>query len=159
VSREPQPYPPESVAGKRVLMKPHIHVACVIIEHDGRVLAAQRSETMTMPLKWEFPGGKLEPGETPEACLVREVREELAIGIDIGRALPAATHSYETFTVTLYPFVCVPADGTMTLHEHRAAAWVEPEQMRALDWAEADLPIIAGYLADRAPEAEWGARP
>ena len=139
-------------------MKPHIHVACAVIEHDGMILAAQRSETMSMPLKWEFPGGKLESGETPEACLVREVREELAIGISLGRALPVTTHSYETFTVTLYPFVCAPADGVMTLHEHRAIAWMEPEQVSALDWAEADLPIIAGYLAIRSPEAGRGAR-
>lgn len=140
-------------------MRPHIHVACAIIEHDGRVLAAQRSETMNMPLKWEFPGGKLEPGETPEACLLREVREELAIGVSLDRALPVTTHAYETFTVTLYPFVCTPADGVMTLIEHRSVAWMEPERMLALDWAEADLPIIAGYLAARDPKAEMGARP
>lgn len=130
-------------------VKPHIHVACAIIEHNGKVLAAQRSETMNLPLKWEFPGGKLETGETPEACLAREVREELAIGINLGRALPITTHSYEAFTVTLYPFVCTPADGIIVLHEHRAVAWMEPERMLALDWADADLPIIAGYLATR----------
>jgi 8-oxo-dGTP diphosphatase len=135
-------------------MKPHIHVACAVIELDGMIMAAQRSETMSMPLKWEFPGGKLESGETPEACLVREVREELAVGISLDRSLPVTTHSYETFTVTLYPFVCTPDDSVMTLHEHRAVAWMEPEQMSALDWAEADLPIIAGYLATRGPEAE-----
>jgi 8-oxo-dGTP diphosphatase len=139
-------------------MKPHIHVACAVIEHDGTILAAQRSETMSMPLKWELPGGKLESGETPEACLVRELREELAIGISIGRSLPVTTHSYETFTVTLYPFVCTPTDGVMTLHEHRAVAWMEPEQMSALDWAEADLPIIADYLAARGPGAKQSAR-
>jgi 8-oxo-dGTP diphosphatase len=139
-------------------MKPHIHVACAVIEHNGMILAAQRSETMSLPLKWEFPGGKLESGETPEACLVREVREELAIGISLGRALPVTTHSYETFTVTLYPFVCTPDGGVMTLHEHRAIAWMEPERMSALDWAEADLPIIAGYLATRGTGDDQGAR-
>ena len=130
-------------------MKPHIHVACAVIERDGMILAAQRSETMSLPLKWEFPGGKLEPGETPEACLVREVREELAIGISLGRSLPVTTHSYETFTVTLYPFVCAPDNGAVTLHEHRAIAWMEPELLPSLDWAEADLPIIASYLTAR----------
>jgi 8-oxo-dGTP diphosphatase len=139
-------------------MKPHIHVACAVIEHDGMILAAQRSETMSLPLKWEFPGGKLESGETPEACLVREVREELAIGIFLGRALPVTTHSYETFTVTLYPFICAPDDGVMTLQEHRAMAWMEPEQMFTLDWAEADLPVIASYLATRGLGAKSGAR-
>lgn len=140
-------------------MKPHIHVACAIIEQDGKILAAQRSETMNMPLKWEFPGGKLEADETPEACLAREVREELAMGISLGRALPTTTHSYETFTVTLYPFVCTPGDGIMTLHEHRAVAWLRPEQMLTLDWAEADLPIIAGYLATRESRTEGKTSP
>ena len=139
-------------------MKPHIHVACAVIELDGMILAAQRSETMSMPLKWEFPGGKLESGETPEACLVREVREELAIDISLGRPLPVTTHSYETFTVTLYPFVCKPDNGVMNLYEHRAVAWMEPEQMSALDWAEADLPIIACYLATRGTGAKRSAR-
>src|SRR3974390_3155701 len=105
-------------------MNPHVHVACAVIERDGKILAAQRSETMSLPLKWESPGGKLEADETPEACLVREVREELAIGISLGRALPVTTHAYESFTVTLYPYVCAPKDGVVTLHEHRAIAWM-----------------------------------
>jgi 8-oxo-dGTP diphosphatase len=130
-------------------VKPHLHVACAIIEHDGRVLAAQRGEGMNLPLKWEFPGGKLESGETPGECVVRELREELAVQIGIGPALPLATHSYETFTVTLYPFVCFLDSGDITLHEHRAIAWLEPELMLELDWAEADLPVIAEYLSRR----------
>ena len=70
-------------------MKPHVHVACAIIERDGLVLAAQRSEGMNLPLKWEFPGGKLEAGETPGECVIRELHEELAVQIGIGLALPA----------------------------------------------------------------------
>ena len=128
-------------------LKPHLHVACAVIERNGKVLAAQRSETMNLPLKWEFPGGKLEAGETPQQCLVRELREELALEINIGPALPIVSHSYETFRVTLHPFVCTPHDDVMTLHEHRAVAWMEPERMLELDWAEADLPVIADYLA------------
>lgn len=135
-------------------VKPHLHVACAIIEHNGKVLAAQRSETMNLPLKWEFPGGKLELGETPEQCLVREVREELALEIGIGPALPIASHSYETFRVTLYPYICSLRNGGMTLHEHRAVAWMEPERMVELDWAEADLPVIADYLARQAVGAQ-----
>ena len=133
-------------------MKPELHVACAIIEHQGRVLAAQRSESMNLPLKWEFPGGKLHAGETPEECLVREVHEELAVAIGIGQALPAATHAYPDFTVTLYPFVCSLQGGEMTLHEHKAVRWMEPERMHELEWAEADLPVIADYLSRRDPE-------
>jgi 8-oxo-dGTP diphosphatase len=84
----------------------HLHVACAIIEKDGAVLATQRSTTMSLPLKWEFPDGKISPAELPEDCLRRELVEELGLNINIGRALPSHTHCYNTFTVTLYPFIC-----------------------------------------------------
>ena len=122
-----------------------IHVACAIIEHDGRVLCTQRSESMSLPLKWEFPGGKIKEGETPEECLKRELREELDVEITVGRALTLTTHRYPEFTVTLYPFLCTIISGTITLHEHAALAWMRPEEMPKLDWAEADWPVIEEY--------------
>lgn len=128
-------------------MKPHLHVACAIIEQSGMVLAAQRSARMNLPLKWEFPGGKIEAGETPVECLARELLEELEIAVVIGDALTPVSHSYDDFTVTLYPYVCSMNEGTMTLHEHAAIVWVEPQNLPELDWAVADLPIIAEYLA------------
>ena len=124
----------------------HIHVACAIIECDGFVLAAQRSSAMTLPLKWEFPGGKIELGETPEECLRRELIEELDIRVNIGRYLPRHTHYYPTFTVTLYPFICKVESGNIALHEHAAIVWLPPKRLRELDWAEADLPVIEVYL-------------
>ncbi|MDD2732555.1 MAG: (deoxy)nucleoside triphosphate pyrophosphohydrolase [Desulfuromonadaceae bacterium] len=128
-------------------MKRHLHVACALIEKEGTVLAAQRSTTMTLPLKWEFPGGKIEVGETAEECLTRELREELGVSIFIGSALSPATHSYPEFTVTLYPFTCRLTGGTVTMHEHHALKWLEPQQMPELDWAAADLPVIREYMA------------
>jgi 8-oxo-dGTP diphosphatase len=127
-------------------MKRHLHVACAIIEREGTVLAAQRSATMTLPLKWEFPGGKIEAGESPEECLNRELMEELGISVLIGTALSPATHSYPDFTVTLYPFTCRLAGGAITAHEHHALQWIEPHRMPELDWAEADRPIIFEYM-------------
>jgi 8-oxo-dGTP diphosphatase len=124
----------------------HLHVACAIIQKPGTVLAAQRSATTTLPLKWEFPGGKIEAGETAEQCLHRELKEELGITVLIDAALSPATHSYSDFTVTLYPFTCQLAGGTITMHEHQALKWIEPQQMLELDWAAADLPIISEYL-------------
>jgi mutator protein MutT len=124
----------------------HIHVACAVIERDGLVLAAQRSATMSLPLKWEFPGGKLEAGESPEECLRRELVEELGVTISVGRALPLHTHAYDSFTVTLYPFVCALESDTITLHEHAAMVWLQPEELHTLDWAEADWPVIRTYL-------------
>ncbi|MBT0664487.1 (deoxy)nucleoside triphosphate pyrophosphohydrolase [Geobacter pelophilus] len=120
----------------------HIKVACAIIERDGLVLAAQRSAGMSLPLKWEFPGGKLEPGETAEQCLRRELVEEMGVQVRVGEALPSTTHNYQTFTVTLFPFVCTIESGEIVLHEHAAIAWLAPEELLTPDWAEADLPVI-----------------
>ena len=123
----------------------HLHVTCAIIEKDGAVLATQRSAAMSLPLKWEFPGGKIRPNELPTDCLRRELVEELGLNINIGAALPPHTHCYQTVTVTLYPFICTIESGEITLHEHAAFAWLPPEELHALDWAEADLPVIDDY--------------
>ena len=128
-------------------MKRHLHVACAIIEKEGKVLAAQRGATMILPLKWEFPGGKIEAGESPEECLVRELREELGVTVFIGAALSRATHVYADFTVTLYPYTCRLSGGLITMHEHHALKWIEPARMPELDWAAADLPVICEYMA------------
>lgn len=100
---------------------------------------------MSMPLKWEFPGGKIHEGESPEECLRRELVEELGIRIKVGKGLPIVTHHYESFSVTLYPYVCSIESGEIVLHEHAAIAWLPREQLDTLDFAEADLPVIAGY--------------
>lgn len=103
---------------------------------------------MNMPLKWEFPGGKIDPGESAEQCLRRELVEEMGIHVYVGKSLPAHTHHYPTFTVTLYPFVCIIESGVIVLHEHAAAVWLSPDELHTLDWAEADLPVIKSYLAE-----------
>lgn len=128
-------------------MTKHLCVACAIIERNGLVLAAQRNEMMSLPLKWEFPGGKIEAGETPEQAIIREVDEELGISVTIRTALSRVTHSYPDFTVTLYPFTCSWSSGTIALHEHHAILWLKPVEMTGLDWAAADRPIISEYLA------------
>ena len=127
------------------LSKKHVHVACAIIERDGLVLSALRSASMNLPLKWEFPGGKIEPGEGREECLRRELVEEMGVQIAVGRPLTPATHNYPGFTVTLYPFLCSILSGEITLYEHSAISWLPPARMHELEWADADLPIIAEY--------------
>jgi 8-oxo-dGTP diphosphatase len=124
----------------------NIDVACAIIEKDGLVLAAQRSETMSLPLKWEFPGGKLEPDESPDACLKRELVEELGIQVTIQSALPSSNWQYPTFAITLHPFVCSMHGDTIRLTEHKAIRWVEPKDLLALDWAAADAPVLRNYF-------------
>ena len=128
------------------MKRPHIQVSCAIIEKNGLVLAVQRSALMKLPLKWEFPGGKIEPGETAEECLKRELMEELGVIVDIKGCLGFHTHSYPEFTVTLHPFICAILSGEIILHEHAAAEWLPSESLCSLDWAEADLPVIDGYL-------------
>jgi len=122
-----------------------IHVTCAIIERDGLVMAAQRSATMSMPLKWEFPGGKIDPGEKPEECLRRELMEEMNLRIAVRQPLPPATHDYPSVTVTLHPFICAIESGELRLHEHAAVLWLEPPMLYTLDWAAADLPVLAAY--------------
>lgn len=126
-------------------------VTCAIILRDGRVLATQRSSTMPLPGKWEFPGGKLHAGEHEEDGILREVKEELDIAVRIlGRLTPSVWH-YETFTINLIPFVAAYTAGDLQLAEHQQAAWLTREELPLLDWAPADLPILeellrSGYL-------------
>jgi 8-oxo-dGTP diphosphatase len=140
----------------------HLHVACAIIERDGLVLAAQRSPTMSLPLSWEFPGGKLHEGERPEEALARELVEELGVTVAVGAPLSPATHRYPGFTVTLFPFRCAITGGVLTLHEHAAIRWLPPAELHALAWAPADAPIIAEFQeivrAERATHAPDPAR-
>ena len=124
----------------------HIHVTCAIIERDGLVLSTQRSANMSLPLKWEFPGGKINHGETPEECLQRELLEELGIYVRVGVQLPTSEHQYPTFAITLYPFICSIESGEIVLHEHTAAIWLSPKDLHILEWAEADISVIDSYL-------------
>jgi len=126
----------------------HIRVACAIIERGGKVLCTKRSESMSLPLKWEFPGGKINDGESPQECLKRELTEELGIEVSVGAPLTVSTYHYPTFSVTLYPFICKIASGEIVLHEHAAMVWVLPEELQGLDWAEADLTVIEEYQGE-----------
>jgi 8-oxo-dGTP diphosphatase len=130
--------------------KPPIPVVCAVIEDDtGRVLVAQRPAHKHLGLKWEFAGGKVEAGESPEAALLREIREELACDLAIVRALPRFTHNYGTVAIEMIPFVCrlLPGSPAPHAHEHVAVRWVSPAELAAIDLAAADLPVVAAYRA------------
>ncbi len=118
-------------------------VTCALIFLDGKVLCAQRSEEMSLSGLWEFPGGKIEKGESSETCLVREIEEELAISIQVLTALKANEHSYsEGQMIRLMPFVCTWKSGAIKLLEHQAVRWVAKEDLKSLNWAPADIPIV-----------------
>ncbi|WP_316752361.1 (deoxy)nucleoside triphosphate pyrophosphohydrolase [Pedobacter gandavensis] len=124
-----------------------IEVCCaIIVDEDGLVLVTQRSTSMSMPLKMEFPGGKIEPGESPEECLIREIKEELDLDVQIIAPRPAAPWHYPNFSILLLPFVCRITGGTIVLKEHAAYAWMAPSDLLNCDWAEADVPIVQQYL-------------
>jgi len=126
-----------------------IAVACALLERDGRLLVAQRPPGRKLALKWEFPGGKIEPGETGAVALVRELREELGIDVDVGRELPPVTHDYGSALIRLRSFLCALPEGEPHPHEHVAVCWCTPEEVAALDLAAADVPVLAQYLEDR----------
>ncbi len=118
--------------------------AVALVDSDGRVLIAQRPEGRAMAGLWEFPGGKIEPGETPEAALIRELDEEL--GIDTWASclapLTFASHSYDEFHLLMPLFVCRRWQGTPQPREHQALRWVRAGELRRFPMPPADLPII-----------------
>lgn len=123
-----------------------LYVTCAIIEHRGKILVCQRSSHMKLALKWEFPGGKIEVGESKNDCLIREIREELGIDIRIGTMLSPVEHDYPDFSLVLYPFICQLTNGNPVAKEHQQAIWVNKSELANFDWAEADLPIVSEYL-------------
>lgn len=119
--------------------------AVALIDADGRVLLAQRPEGKSMAGLWEFPGGKVEAGETPEAALIRELKEEL--GIDTWQSclapLTFASHAYSDFHLLMPLFACRKWQGTATPREGQTLAWVRPAALRDYPMPPADLPLIA----------------
>ncbi|MFK7971096.1 MAG: (deoxy)nucleoside triphosphate pyrophosphohydrolase [Bacteroidia bacterium] len=119
-------------------------VTCAIIEKDGKVLVAQRKATQKFGGKWEFPGGKLDPGESYETCIKRELREEMDVGIEILEQLPEAPIG----TIgKLIPFRCKIRSGEIKLLDHQAMKWLLPTELAGVDFTEADIPVAKRYSA------------
>ena len=118
-------------------------VSCAVIMDGDRVLVTQRSEHMPHPLKWEFPGGKLKPGETPEGSIVREIREELGVEISVIQLLPSVRFRYSDSDIKLIPFVCSIRQGEIDLSEHKSYSWVHRTELDQVDWLEADIEVVA----------------
>lgn len=97
---------------------------------------------MHLPLKWEFPGGKVEPGEDEALAIVREIREELQLDITVCARLEAVEYAYPSFRIRLVPFTAEVAGGELSLLEHAAAKWVSVDELDGYDWAPADVPIV-----------------
>ena len=119
-----------------------IDVTCAIILDDRRVLATRRSTGMPHALKWEFPGGKVHEDESPETCIIREIGEELGVGVEPGERLPDVIHHYKTHSIRLIPFICSITNGTLILAEHHECRWVACGELDDLDWLEADVEVV-----------------
>jgi 8-oxo-dGTP diphosphatase len=124
--------------------------AAALIDAENRILIAQRPEGKQLAGLWEFPGGKLEPGEGPEAALVRELQEELGITVRLADLVPHsfASHAYEKFHLLMPLFTCRTWQGTPVALEHAALAWATPREMAAYAMPPADEPLVRA-LCDR----------
>ena len=117
-----------------------IEVVAAIITHNGRVFATQRGYGEFKD-GWEFPGGKMEPGETPPQALVREIREELDTEIAVGDLVETVEYDYPKFHLTMHCFLCTIRSGDLVLKEHEAARWLTGEELDDVDWLPADVKV------------------
>lgn len=123
-------------------MKKEISVVGAVIVNDGEILCAQRGPEGSLPDMWEFPGGKVEFGESPREALRREITEELECTVDVGKKVTTTTYEYDFGVVTLTTFFCELTSGTPRLTEHADVVWLRPGDLGALNWAPADIPAI-----------------
>ena len=126
----------------------HIEVVAAVIVSKGKILCVQRGANVRpyVSEKWEFPGGKVEPGEDRASALTREIAEELKISIEVRSLFITVEHSYPDFRITMHAYECAIIDPSrsLVLTEHIAFRWIDPvdAEFRSLDWAEADIPIV-----------------
>lgn len=123
----------------------HYNVVAAVVEVDGNVLCMQRGLTRysyTSHL-WEFPGGKIEPGETPQQALHRELLEEMDLDVQVHELLATVTHDYPDFSITLAAYRCSAATTAFTMREHAASRWLPWDELPSLDWCAADERLIA----------------
>ena len=123
-----------------------IDVTCALIFLENKILVTQRSEKMKLPLKWEFPGGKLEKDESEADCIKREILEEINIEIEVVKQLSNSVYDYGSFKINLIPFIAKYVSGEIILSEHKDYKLLDKAELLNLDWAEADLPIVEEFL-------------
>lgn len=123
-----------------------LNVICAIIYFNNKILVTQRSEKMKLPLKWEFPGGKLEENESEIDCIKREIKEELNIEIEVLKKLSNSIYDYGNFKINLIPYLSNYVSGKIILSEHKDYKLVDISELLNIDWAEADLPIVEELL-------------
>lgn len=128
----------------------HYNVVAAVVCHDGKYLCMQKGKTKFeyTSYKWEFPGGKIEPGETPQQALARELMEEMEYPVEVGEKLVTVNHEYPDFSITMTAFLCTQkgdANG-FRRREHADSKWCSQEELKGLDWAAADIDVVEGIL-------------
>ena len=129
-------------------MKKNIHVVGAVVVEENKILCAQRGPDKSLPLLWEFPGGKIEGEETPQAALKREIEEEMQCKIEVGEQVEHTVHEYDFGIVHLTTFYCKLVEGTPMLTEHVAIEWLPANELKQLEWAPADIPAIEKITKD-----------
>jgi 8-oxo-dGTP diphosphatase len=125
-----------------------IYVVGAIIVENGKILCAQRGNEKSLPNLWEFPGGKIEKGETPQAALLRELNEELMIEVEVSeKQFELTKYEYDFGRVHLTTFLCMLKKGRPKLTEHRQVRWLAPSELNKLDWAPADIPAVEKLMS------------
>lgn len=119
----------------------HIEVVAAIITDNGKIFATQRGYGEFKD-GWEFPGGKIEPGETPEQALMREIQEELNTEIAVGKLFETVEYDYPAFHLTMHCFFCTVQSGDLVLREHEACKWLSAKELYSVDWLPADKELI-----------------
>lgn len=120
----------------------HFEVVAAVLIKENRVFCAQRKNTGETAKKWEFPGGKLEAGESHQQALIREISEELFTKISVDTFVTTVNHQYNTFAITMHAYRCTILEGNLTLTEHLDSRWLTLDELSCVDWAPADLPIV-----------------
>lgn len=128
----------------------HYNVVAAVVCHDGKYLCMQKGKTKFeyTSYKWEFPGGKIELGETPQQALARELMEEMEYLVEVGEELVTVNHEYPDFSITMTAFLCTPkgdADG-FKRREHADSKWCSADELKGLNWAAADIDVVEGIL-------------
>lgn len=128
-----------------------LHVVAAVIHHHGRILTARRLAGGPSGRKWEFRGGKLEAGETPREALIREINEELGLNITVGGEIGTFITLLDSLRIRLQCFDCSTQTANVTLNAHSEVRWLKLEQLRRLDWALPDIPVIERLMQRKAP--------
>lgn len=120
-----------------------INVVGAVLVENGKILCAQRGEGKSLAYLWEFPGGKIEVGETPQEALIRELQEELMIEVEVqSEKFEETSYQYDFGVVNLTTFICLLKKGTPQLTEHIAVQWLKPAELNKVQWAPADIPAV-----------------